>query len=218
MPETEETVNIPEAPPKPRRRGPDLRPLLFILVLAALVGAFLAGTQLHHVQDSPEPVITSELLGEQLQGVQELVSLDYHYRNMGKYENQLDFYGWKVPFTSKSFLVAYDGLIKAGVDMSAASVFVDELERRVTITLPGSQVLSHEILEDSLEVFDESRNIFNPITIENYNDFTKDQKASVEQRAIDNGLLLQADEQAREAVRSLLQFVPGIETYRLIVQ
>ena len=37
----------------------------------------------------------------------------YYYTNMGRFENQVDFYGWKVPFTTKSFIVSYDGVIKA---------------------------------------------------------------------------------------------------------
>ena len=160
-----------------------------------------------------QPVITSDLLGQQLQTVQELVSVEYHYTNMGKFENQVDFYGWKVPFTTKRFLVSYDGLIKAGVDLSGATVEVDEVQKSVTITLPESRILSHEIPEDSIQVFDETRNIFNPITIEDYTGFTRDQKAEVEQRAIDEGLLTGASEKAREAVETLAALLPGSGDY-----
>nr|WP_275951927.1 DUF4230 domain-containing protein [Intestinimonas butyriciproducens] len=152
-------------------------------------------------------------MGQQLQTVQELVSVEYHYTNMGKFENQVDFYGWKVPFTTKRFLVSYDGLIKAGVDLSGATVEVDEVQKSVTITLPESRILSHEIPEDSIQVFDETRNIFNPITIEDYTGFTRDQKAEVEQRAIDEGLLTGASEKAREAVETLAALLPGSGDY-----
>ncbi len=43
--------------------------------------------------------------------------------------------------------------------------------------------------EDSLEVYDETRNLFNPITIEDYTGFTADQKQSIEAKATENGLL-----------------------------
>ena len=218
MPENDERVE--QAPPEGRKLRPrlNLRPLLTVLFLAALFGAFYAGTQLKQLREDPQPAITSDVLQERLESVQELVSLDYHYTNMGKYENQLDFYGWKVPFTNKSFLVSYDGLIKAGVDLSAISVRVDETARRVTITLPKSKILSHEILEDSVQVFDETRNIFNPISVENYTQFTRDQKAEMEQKVIGSGLLDQASEKARESIHSLLQLIPGIERYSLTVK
>lgn len=179
---------------------------VLLLLLAFWLGALWRGRE-------QQPVITSDLLGHQLQTVQELVSVEYHYTNMGKFENQVDFYGWKVPFTTKRFLVSYDGLIKAGVDLSGATVEVDEVQKSVTITLPESRILSHEIPEDSIQVFDETRNIFNPITIEDYTGFTRDQKAEVEQRAIDEGLLTGASEKAREAVETLAALLPGSGDY-----
>ena len=179
---------------------------VLLLLLAFWLGALWSGRE-------QQPTITSDLLGQQLRSVQELVSVEYHYTNMGKFENQLDFYGWKVPFTTKSFLVSYDGVIKAGVDLSGAEVDVDELRKAVTITLPENKILSHEIPEDSLQVFDETRNIFNPITIEDYTAFTRDQKAEVEQNAIDEGLLTDAAEKARGAVETFVSLLPGSGDY-----
>ena len=136
------------------------------------------------------PVITSELLGQQLANVRELSTVEYHYTNMGKFENQVDFYGWKVPFTTKSFIVAYDGVIKAGVDLSGLETQVSG--QRITISLPAPVILSHEIDEDSIEVFDQTHNIFNPIEITDYTGFTADQKDAIEEKAVGNGLLTAA--------------------------
>ncbi len=187
--------------------------LKFAAVCIVLCGMFLFGVRVAGREKAPE--ITSDLLGEQLRTVQELVSVEYHYTNMGKFENQVDFYGWKVPFTTKSFLVSYDGEIKAGVDLSGAVVEVDG--ETVKVTLPAAEILSHEIPEDSIEVFDESHNIFNPIKIKDYTGFTQSEKLAVEQRAEENGLLSAADEKARAAVESLLTLLPGMDGYALTV-
>ncbi len=187
-----------------------------VLVCGAMLAAFLLGLRQGGQEETP--VITSDLLGERLRSAQELVTVAYYYTNMGRFENHVDFYGWKVPLTTKSFIVSYDGVIKAGVDLSGVEVEVDEAGKSVTVTLPDSGILSHEIPEDSIEVFDESDNIFNPITIEDYTGFTRDEKAAMEQRAIDNGLLTSADEQARNAVDSLLRLMPGMEGYQLNMQ
>ena len=197
------------------RRGMRLRTKALLVLLAAalaaggMFGAFLYGAKRAGQQ--------ADLLGQQLRTAQELVSVSYYYTNMARYENQLDFYGWKVPFTTKTFIVSYDGIIKAGVDLSKAAVEVDEAGRRITVTLPDSRILSHEIPEDSIEVFDESDNVFNRISITDYTSFTGDQKKIVEQRAADNGLLTGADEKAAEAVDALLRHMPGVEDYTLEV-
>ena len=90
---------------------------------------------------------------------------------------------------------------------------MDETARTVLVVLPGSRILSHEIPEDSIEVFDETKNIFNPITIEDYNGFLADQKDAVEAKAVENGLLDEAVNNARAALTSLLQ--PMAEEYGL---
>ena len=201
------------------RRGMRARTkaLLAVLAAALIIGA-AAGVFLYGVKRGSQearPVVTSDLLGQQLRAVEELVSVSYHYTNMARYENQLDFYGWKVPFTTKSFIVSYDGIIKAGVDLSKVEVDMDA--DRITVTLPGSQIISHEIPEDSIEVFDESDNVFNRISITDYTSFTGDQKAAMEQRVLESGLLATADEKAMDAVEALLRYMPGLENYTLCI-
>lgn len=148
-----------------------------------------------------EPVITSDLLSQQLTAVSELATVEYHYTNMGKFENTVDFYGWKVPFTRKSFIVSYDGVIKAGID--ASQILVNLQGKEIQVTLPDTQILSHEILDDSIEIFDETKNIFNPIEISDYTGFSADQKDKMEQHVLENGLLLDAAGKARLAVENL---------------
>ena len=193
---------------------------LFLLCCAALVAVYLAGLSAGSRQAQPEPepppVLTGRVLEERLQAVQQLVSVEYFYTNMGSFENQKDFHGWKVPFTTKRFIVSYDGVIKAGVDLAQAKARVRG--NTVTVTLPGAAILSHEIPEDSIQVFDESSNVFNPIRIQDYTGFTKEEKAAVEKRAVESGLLDTAGEKARTAVKAFLGLLPELEGYTLTVE
>ena len=189
------------------------RAILALLLIAVVAGAFFLGGVMAG-RDS-QPQITSALLGQRLNAIQELATQEYHYTNMGRFQNQLDFYGWKVPFTTKSFIVAYNGGIKAGVDLSELQVEVSG--KTISVTLPEGKILSHDIDEYSLEVFDETKNIFNPIQIEDYTGFTADQKASMEERAIDEGLLTAASERARTVVEEFLSAFPGAEEYTIRV-
>lgn len=185
----------------------------------AMAGMYLAGSRAGQRSREEEPppriVITSDLVEEKLQTVQKLSSVEYFYTNVASFEDQMDFYGWKVPFTTKNFIVSYNGIIRAGVDLAGVRVKVTDAE--IAVTLPRSAIISHEIPEESIEVFDESRNIFNPIKIEDYTGFTREQKALVEDRAVLNGLLDTADEKARTAMEALLGSMPGSENYRLTV-
>lgn len=168
-----------------------------------------------------EPVITASQVSGQLSALQELVTTEYLYTNSGKYEsqNQITIIGQdiNIPFTGKRFIVAYDGRIQAGVDLRQAQIAVDEGARTVCVTLPASRITAHETFEDTLVVLDETNNVFNPISIENYSEFVSQQKTAMEQKAIDHGLLDDADAQARAVVGSFLALLPGMEGYQLTV-
>ena len=168
------------------------------------------------------PVITDSLISEQLNALRELVTTEYLYTNSGKYENQnqITIIGKdiNIPFTGKRFIVAYDGRIKAGIDIGQTQIDIDEDARAITIALPKSEIVSHETFEDTLVVLDETNNVFNPISIENYNEFVSEQKDSMEKKAIERGLLTNADAEAKLMVQSFLSQIPGIDTYQLTIQ
>ena len=174
--------------------------ILVLLLAVALLATFFAGKKV--MKNEMEPNITSTLIFNKLVSAKELTTLKYHYTNMGQFENQNTFYGYKIPFTSKKFIVSYDGLINAGVDLEKMKVELHD--KSIEIKIPPAKILSHEIYEDSLKVFDERESIFNRIDIEDYNNFSKDQKKEVENNAIKRGLLKEADEESKKAIEELL--------------
>ena len=158
--------------------------------LSASPWAFFSGGR-----QEKAPVLSSITVENQLQQISQLATVRYSYTNMGQFENSNEFYGIKLPFTTKSFIVAYDGTIIAGVDLTQAKVTITD--QKVTISLPAPQILSHEVDPNSLEVFDETTSIFNPITIEDYTGFQADQQGVMEEKAIQSGLLTQAKARPR---------------------
>lgn len=186
--------------------------IIILIVLAAVI--FIAGMM--QMKKNLTPSITSELINNRLEDAKELTTLKYHYTNMGQFQNQSDFYGWKVPFTTKSFIVSYDGVINAGVDLDGTMVKVTG--KKVQIMIPHAKILSHEIYEESLQVFLEKDSIFNPIKISDYNDFSMDQKQVVEEKAIDKGLLTEADKKSEEAIKDILRLDQYLKDYEITIE
>ena len=81
---------------------------------------------------------------------------------------------------------------------------IDVKDNIITVSLPPSQILSHQVDNDSLQVFDETNNIFNQIKIEDYSDFCAEQETVMEQKAIASGLLDEADEKAKSVICDIL--------------
>lgn len=198
-------------------RGLRKRALLALIVLLAVAAAFVGGAlfTLFNRPEEPEetePVMTAETLEKEIQGIAQYASLEYRYTNVGRFEDRVDFYGWQVPFTTKNFIITYDGAMRLGIDGSDIQVSLAGSEIR--IQLPAVRVLSHEIREDTLEVLDQSKNIFNQIQIEDYTSFATDQKQVMEQKAVDSGLFEEAADLAQRQLGDFLQALPGIrDTY-----
>lgn len=185
----------------------------FLIVFAALAviiaAAFCGGVLFQSkASEQPEPEITAELISGELIGLAELAVLEYRYTNVGKYENRVDFYGWQVPFTEKSFIISYDGAVKLGIDADFIQVSVSDTQ--ICIGLPEILILSHEILEDTIMVMDQSNSLFNRIKIEDYLEFAADQTAVMEEKIEQSDLISEARENARDRIEQLITRLPGI--------
>ena len=168
----------------------------------ALALAFTGGLLLAAHKKAARTAAPADLLAERITAIGELATVEYHYTNMAKFENSLELYGWTVPLTQSSFVLSYDGVIKAGVDLS--SVRVTQSGTTFTITLTKPAILSHEIDEDSVTVFDELSNIFNPISVSDYAAFSAQQKKAVEAGAVGKGLITSAQQNAEDQLTRLL--------------
>lgn len=173
--------------------------IIAILLVALLI--FYAGTRF---ASSSEPKISSTGLSQQLQEIEELATMSYNYTKVGKFSNNLTFNGWDIPLTQKSFLITYDGKLKAGVKMDKIEVAINN--NIITVSIPEIEILSNEIDESSIEVYDETKNVFNPISVNDYTTFAKKQK-----EAIENGLLSEAATKTQSTIKKYLNAIPGID-------
>ena len=162
------------------------------------------------------PKITSDLIGERLQYVQDLVSVEYYYKDVSSIErSRLQLLGINISFTGNRAILSYEGVIKYGVDVSQAEI--DVSGDIITLTLPEGKMISHEVPEDSIEIFDEGKNVFNPITIRDYVNFQSERKAEMEAHALEKGFPNMAREKAGESLKAMLNLMPGMEDYKITV-
>lgn len=180
--------------------------ILFTILILSILLLFSGWFIYHQVQEDKEPVISSALLVNQIQDANELITTKYVYTHAGSYENQHDFYGWKIPFTRSHFVVAYDGTLAAGVDVNEITVRV--ANKNIRIDLPDAEILSHDIDFESIRVLAEDSSVFNQIEIKDYQTFAINQEKEVEANAIDKGLLTLAQENAEKAITTLLKTDP----------
>lgn len=136
--------------------------------------------------------------------LQDLVLVQHNYTGVISYKDWLKLFNMNMPLTDKYFLLKYNGYIKAGVDFS--SVNVDVLSPTdVHISIPKPKIMDIVIDENSIEVFNQSENAFNPIKIEDYKEALSREKDVMVKYAVEQGIYAQATEHAKIALSSLLR-------------
>lgn len=163
--------------------------------------------------------VNLSVVSAEIKTIGQLATVEYLYTDAGKFSDPKQVFGYNIPFTTKSFIAKWDGVIKAGVDVTKIELSLDDEEKTITIYLPQAEILSHEIDENSVETLDESDGLFNPVKVEDVRTFDAESKAAMEQRAIGNGILDKAYANAEEIISSLLHANPAIgEAYRIVFE
>lgn len=148
--------------------------------------------------------VTIDLIKSEIHAIGELATIEYLYTDAGKFENPKQLFGFNVPFTTKSFIAKWDGVIKAGVEIDQIIVVINDVNKEIIVHMPKSVILSHEIMKESIETLDEKDGLFNPVKVDDVREFDKVSKEAMEERAIENGILDKASDNAKEIIEKLV--------------
>lgn len=144
--------------------------------------------------------------------IQELALVKYNYSGVIGYKDFIKVLKINIPLTEKSFLLKYNGYIKAGVDFK--NMKVDISGKNIHISLPNPRILDTLIDEKSIKVYNESINAFNPLTIADYNKAIMKEKETMISDAISQGILKDATAQAELVLTSIMKDM-GFENIKI---
>ncbi|NLZ75811.1 MAG: DUF4230 domain-containing protein [Erysipelotrichia bacterium] len=181
-----------------------MKKVIIGLVLALLfvsLGVFSTVTYINNKEGNTS--IDIAVIEEKVNSIAELSTVEYYYTTLAKYENYKDFYGWKIPLTTTKFFITYDGIIKAGIDLSKVKISV--VGKTVLIEIPKATVLSHEVKYDTMQIIDETYSIFNRITITDYNNFMLNEAKTMVTKAANDGLFQKAQQNAIRIIQDLVE-------------
>ena len=156
------------------------------------------------IYDEATKEVSISLIESKIRDIGELATIEYLYTDAGKFENPKQVFGLNVPFTTKSFIAKWDGIIKAGVQIDEIIVEINDVQKEIVVHMPKAEILSHEIDSDSIETLDEKDGLFNPVKVEDVRAFDAISKDAMKNRAIENGILDKAFENAKEIIETLV--------------
>ena len=139
-----------------------------------------------------------------IEDIGDLVTVEYNYTDVLTYKDNLTLMDMNIPFTDKSYIIKYNGYIKAGIDM-AKSVVKNVEETSVELDVPKAHITDSVLDEKSMVILDQKNNIFNPLNLGDYQETLKKELNARELKAKQDGILERAQDNADKLLRKLLE-------------
>ena len=127
--------------------------LIVIIVILCGGGFLLYRNFANNLSDKikHETANSVEIVREKLQETAELNTGSYLCTDVLTRADSRKFKDWKIPFTEKSFIVSYDGVVKAGIkDLTKAKI--TESRNTIIVRLPEVEITETSIDNDSFEI------------------------------------------------------------------
>ena len=195
---------VAAAAPSTSGKGGFGRVLAVILALALGIGGGIALDRF--VLENGEEEYNTVTIEDKVTEIAEMAALKESYTAQQEYKGEAkQIFGKDIPFTSKEMQLIFSGEIKAGPNMEKANIKVDPDKETITVILPHSEILSHEIDEDSIQLQGIKNGLFNRVTPENTNEVRKTGKEGKEKEVLKTDFLEQADQKAVSQLTTFLQ-------------
>ena len=118
----------------------------------------------------------------------ELNTVKYNYSNVITVQKDKSFKNIKIPFTNKSFIIKYNGIIKGGIESQDINI-VKNTGNEISIEIDKCRILDHYIDDENIYVYDVSNSIFNKLEAQEVLDELNASKKEYEQKIINEGFM-----------------------------
>lgn len=154
-----------------------------------------------------DKTISLSVIESKLQAINELATMEYIYTDAGRFEETEKTFIFK---STKSFVAKWDGVIKAGIDIKDVKLSINEENKEISVSMPKANILSHEIKAETAKVLNEENGVFNKIEVKDVNQLYAKSKMHMEARAIENGILEKAHDNAKITIENLILTIPDV--------
>lgn len=136
--------------------------------------------------------------------VLELNTVKYNYSNVVTVKKEKSFNEIKIPFTKKSFIIKYNGVINGGIEPKDINI-VRNTGDEISIEIDKCKILDHYVDDDSVYVYDVNSSIFNKLEIQEVlNDISK-YKKEYEEKIIEEGFIEEIKSNTKTSLVNMLK-------------
>ena len=178
--------------------------IILVLMISIGVNVFLF-MKISGRKPNPNHTTRTTIL-QGIERVKELATIRRRFQSIVSFSDGLKIPGLNMNFpgTTRKFMMKYDGVIVCGCDLSQVKISETYDNNKVKIILPHSKILDSYADMNSFEVFDQSAGIFTSVKLEDQNREVNSDIEKVKSTELQNGILLQADENVKNILSSVV--------------
>lgn len=181
------------------RRSRKIELIVLILFIITIISAILS------FEIKKESEVSRTQLSNELMRISELATYKSSYTDMFFIKDTKKINDFYLPFTTRALIIRYSGYIKAGVDLTEASIVINDKKKGAHIRLNKAVIIDNVIDTDKVTILDERYTIFNEVNSQKIFDELNKSKSELAERLIDEGFLEKANENAKILIESLLR-------------
>ncbi|WP_410502159.1 DUF4230 domain-containing protein [Exiguobacterium acetylicum] len=150
---------------------------------------------------------STSLIQEKIVELSELATLKYEYSDVivSRTNRKISLGITDLKFAEAIKLIKYSGYLKAGTDLSKASVSYNKEEDLVLVRVPKARILDNVAEIEKAEVEDVKGNILSDYPTQTVFDVISKNKEKVEKKKVSEGLLEKADQSTQKLLTSFLK-------------
>lgn len=146
---------------------------------------------------------TSKVLNT-IEEVVEISTSKYNYSNITTITKDKSFKNIKIPFTEKSFIIKYNGIIKGGVNAKDISIS-NNTRNSITVDISKCSIIDHYIDENNIYVYDIKNALFNKVQVNEVIEELANSKKEYEEKVIKEGFMKEIQEGIKVSLEKSLK-------------
>ncbi len=131
-------------------------------------------------------------------------TVKYNYSNIVEIKKDKSINNIKIPFTEKSFIIKYNGVINGGVKPEDIEI-VNNTGNEIIIEINKCQILDHYIDDKNIYIYDVKSSIFNKLDIQEVLDDISNYKKEYEEKIISEGFMEEIQENTKVSIENILK-------------
>lgn len=176
-----------------------------VLILLPILILVITGSYFIHKFKSNQNIYKdTDRVMNTISQVLDLSTVKYNYTNVITVKKDKSINEMKIPFTEKSFIIKYNGIINGGVKPEDIKIVKNNGES-IQIQIDKCEILDHYIDSDNIYVYDVKSSLFNKLEIQEVLDDINKYKKEYEEKALKEGLMEEIKRSTKTSIQNMLK-------------